>query len=383
MKIALFADTYYPQRNGVATSVGFLTSALRKFGHKVYVFAPKIKGHEEKETDTLRIPSSRLWPRLPDSARLPLPIPSPAWWEIIRKDYNIIHAHGNGLFSLIGYVVAKIKGIPFVLTFHTLFDKYTHYILKGKIISPKKADFILRVFANRCDGVVAPSEKMRQKLVEIGVKKPIEVIPNFIDISEFKLRQKGFLHTKFNIQRDLKILLTVGRLGKEKNFEFIIRLFAKIAKKETAVQLVIVGGGREENNLKKLIKQLDLTKKVTMTGEIDIKQMPYVYSDADIFVFASTTESQGMVVLEAAAVGLPLVLVKDEAYEAVIKNGVNGFILPLKEEAFVSKIRLLIKHPNMRKEFGTNSIKIARSNIEEKTIVSKHINLYQSLLKLK
>lgn len=387
MRIGFFADTYYPQLNGVATSVGYFASILKKAGHQVIVVAPKIKGYQDQQKDVLRIPSSKLWPTIPDSVRLPLPIPSLVWWKIFQKDYDIIHAHGNGLFSLIGLMVARKKKIPFVLTFHTHFNKYTHYILKGKIISPKTVDSGMKRFANMCDGVIAPSEKMKQELISIGVHKPIKIIPNFIDTDKFKLTTKGFLHSKFNIPKDHHILLSVGRLGKEKNFEFIINTFArlakqaKIAQKNKKVQLVIVGEGNEKQNLLNLVKKLRLQEKVTFTGSIDINLMPDVYSDADIFVFASTTESQGMVAWEAASVGLPLILVKDPSYEDIIEDGVNGFVVPLEKEAFVDKISLLLNNSDMRKGLGDNSIKIVKSKSQEKDLIFKLINLYNSCLK--
>lgn len=381
MRIGFFADTYYPQQNGVATSVGYFAAILKKFGHQVFVIAPKIKGYTDQEQDTLRLPSSKLWPTIPDSARLPLPIPSSVWWKIFKNDYDIIHAHGNGLFSLIGYIIAKKKNIPFVLTFHTLFNQYTHYILGGKIITPAMVDKGLRMFGNLCDGVVAPSEKMKHELIKIGIKKPISIIPNFLDIDRFTVTKKGFLHSNFHIPKERQILLSVGRLGKEKNFEFLIQTFAKINKENKQVQLVIVGEGAQKQNLTNLIKKLRLTKYVTLTDGIDIEQMPDVYKDADIFVFTSTTETQGIVTLEAAAAGLPLVLVADEAYKDIVKNNVNGFALPPKQQLFVDKIQLLLDNPTMQKAFGKASIKMVRLITKEKVLVDKIINLYKNCLK--
>lgn len=381
MKIGFFTDTYYPQQNGVATSVGYFVSILKKHAHKVTVVAPKIKGYKDQQSNVLRIPSSKLWPTIPDSARLPLPIPSSVWRRIFEIDYDIIHAHGNGLFSLIGYLIAKKKNIPYILTFHTHFNKYNHYILGGKIISPKMIDSTLKYFGNLCDGVIAPTDKMKQELIKIGVKKPISIIPNFIDISKFTVANNDFLHSKFHIPKDRQIIISVGRLGKEKNFGFLIHIFSKIAKEKRRVQLVIVGEGSEKKNLIKLIKKLGVADQVTLTGGIDIEQMPHVYKDANIFVFVSTTESQGMVTLEAAASGLPLVLVEDPSYKDIIKNNLNGFALPLKQENFIAKIKLLLDNPNMQKEFGRSSIKIVREITDEKSLIEKLIRLYESYLK--
>ena len=381
MKIAFFADTYYPQRNGIATSVGSLYSTLKKFGNKVYVFAPKIKGYKDTEKDIFRIPSSRMWPTIPDSARLPLPALSPVWMKIVLKDYDLVHAHGNGFFSMLGLVVAKQKNIPFVLTFHTLLNRYAHYILNGRLITPKMADFGLKVFANRCDGVITSSEKMKQALIKMGVKKEITVIPNFVDLKRYAVKNEGFLHVNYNIPKDHKILLTVGRLAKEKNLEFIVQTFAKIAKINKKVHLVIVGEGSQKKSLMNLTKKLKLEDKTIFTDGIDIDKMPFVYKDADIFVFASTSEVHPMVTIEASASGLPLVLVNDKAYENEVVNGENGFSLPLDTGEFAQKIILLLKNPILRKKFGEASLKKAKSNINEKATISKLVNLYQDCIK--
>ncbi len=379
MRIGFFADTYYPQKNGVATGVGFLNSILRKHGDRVIVAAPKIKGYQDLEPNILRIPSSKLWPTLPDSVRLPLPLPFSVWQQIYKEDYDIIHAHGNGLFSLIGLIIAKRKKIPFVLTFHTLFNKYTHYILSGKLITPKIVDQGLKFFGNLCDGVIVPSEKMKQELIRIGIKKPITLIPNFIDTSKFTPGKSNFLHSLFGIPKNRQILLSVGRLAKEKNFEFIISFFAKIVKDFKHVQLVIVGEGPEKQNLINLIKEKKLQEYVTLTDGISIDQMPQVYQDADIFVFTSTTETQGLVTLEAAAAGLPLVLVTDEAYKDVIEDGINGYVLPAEENVFTQKIIFLLQNPSLQKKFGENSIKKSRF-ISEKKIIDTLMKVYQDCL---
>ncbi|OGE64599.1 hypothetical protein A3J13_02140 [Candidatus Daviesbacteria bacterium RIFCSPLOWO2_02_FULL_36_8] len=383
MKIAFFADTYYPQRNGVATSVGSLASALKKFKNKVYVFAPKIKGFVDNEKDIFRIPSSRMWPTIPDSARLPLPALSPVWMKIVLKDYDLVHAHGNGFFSMLGLVVAKQKNIPFVLTFHTLLNRYAHYILNGKLITPKMADFILKVFANRCDGVITSSEKMKQELIKMGVKKEITVIPNFVNLKKFAVKNQYFLHKNYNIPSNHQIILTVGRLAKEKNIEFIIKTFSKVSRNFKKVHLVIAGEGPQKKHLLNLSINLKLEKKITFTDGIDIDKMPLVYKDADIFVFASTSEVHPMVAIEASASGLPLVLVNDKAYAQEVVNGENGFSLPLNQEEFAQKIILLLKNPLLREKFGKASLKKAKINTDEGMIVKKLMNVYEDCLQKK
>lgn len=380
MKIGLFFDTYYPQKNGVATSAVYLTKALRNKGNQVFVVVPKIKGHIDQDKDVFRIPSVRVWPTIPDSVRMPTLIPNKVWWKIFKQDYDIIHSDGNGFFSFIGMFLAKRKKIPFVFTFHTVFSQYTHYVFNGKLISPKLINFGLKKFGNLCDGIIVPSEKMQDELIAIGIKKPITVIPSFIDLDKFHISRKGFLHQKYKIPKHHKILLSVGRLEKEKNFEFIIRTFQQIAKSYLNVHLVITGEGSSRKNLQNLAKEFKLDKRIHLTGDIDMDLMPLVYNDADIFVFSSITETQGLCVLEAAASGLPLVLVNDLAYKGMIINNENGFSLPLEQPQFVDKIILLLKDSKIRQQFSKKSKQLAESNFAEGPLVDKLIELYESYI---
>lgn len=380
MKIGYFTDTYYPQMNGVSVSIDNFVRELRKRGHKVYIIAPKLGNYEDKDKDIFRLRSIKFIQAEPE-ARLPLLLPTKSLATLLRLDLDLIHAHGNGAFSLLGYQVALIKRLPYILTFHTLHTKYTHYFLKGKVIRPMMVERGLRVFANICDGVITPSEKMKKELVGYGVRKPIKIIPNFISISKFKAVKKGFLHERFKIAEDKKILLSVGRLGKEKNFEFIIKTFQKLTKKHENVHLIIVGPGKEEDNLKALAASLDVEEKTHFTGKVETALMPRVYADADIFVFASETETQGIALLEAAASGLPLVVVDDLAFKGVAVNGKNSFTLPLKEEAFVEKIEVLLEDGSMRERFGENSKRIANENSNEEVYITQLLNFYRETTK--
>lgn len=380
MKIGLFFDTYYPQLNGVATSAVYLADSLRKWGHNVVIVVPKIKGHVDTDKDIIRIPSVKAWPTLPESVRIPSLIPHKSWVQILKADYDIIHSDGNGFFSLIGLFLARKKKIPYIFTFHTVFSHYTHYILGGKLITPKIISAGLKKFGSLCDGIIVPSEKMRQELVNIGVQKPISVIPSFIDLKKFSNSKKGFLHKRLNIPNQDKIILSVGRLEKEKNFSFTIKAFELVAEKNANSHLVIVGEGSERKNLQSLIDKSKFGKQIHLAGGINMNLMPNVYSDADIYVFSSFTETQGLCVLEAAASGLPLVLAEDSAYDGMIEDGKNGFSLPLIEDKFAEKLVLLLNNSSVRRAFGEESKKIVRENFEEGALTDKIIKLYKNFI---
>jgi 1,2-diacylglycerol 3-alpha-glucosyltransferase len=379
MKIGVVTDSYYPQLNGVVIVVDNFTKELRALGHEVYIFAPLIKNYKDKDKNIFRISSFKVLSSEPE-VLVPIPMPQRGYKKIFNMDLDIIHAHGNGAFSFLGCQIAKIKGIPFILTFHTVHTKYTHYFLNGKIIKPKMVATGLRMFADICDGIIAPSEKMKNELRAWGVKKEIKVIPSFIDFSCFQKNKKGYLHKRFSIPKTDKILLTVGRLGREKNFPFLINMFKKLKLTNPNAHLVIVGQGWELNNLENLALRLGLSDKVHFTRKkVEAELMRDVYADSDVFVFSSTTETQGMCVLEAAASGLPLVVVKDSAYDNLVIDGKTGFNVPANQKIFAQKVSLLLKDKALCQQFGRQAREIAVKNFEGKHLTQEIINYYKEV----
>lgn len=379
MKIGIITDTFYPQLNGVTISVDNLTKELRNRGIEVYVFAPSIKNYKDKEKNIFRISSFKIISSVPE-LMAPVPIPQQSLEQIFRINFDLIHGHGNGAFSFLGYQVAKMKGIPFILTFHTQLTKYTHYIFNGKVIGPKAVSLGMRLFAEICDGIITPSEKMKKELINYGVKKEIKVIPSFIEYSRFQKNKKGYLHKRFGIPKSHKILLTVGRLGKEKNIPFLIVMFKKLLEIENNARFVITGYGTEREKLETLASKLGLSKRIHFTGKIEADSMPSLYADADVFVFASTTETQGLCILEAAASGLPMVVVKDSAYDNIVVNGETGFAVPLDEDVFAQKVADLLKNNNLRQDLGKNARKIARANFRNDKLTDELLGYYKKIV---
>lgn len=379
MKIAFFTDTYFPQLNGVTVSVDNFSKELQKKGHTVYIFAPKIRGYTGQNNNVYRVNSFKVVDSQPE-IRVPILIPNRNLRQIFKLGFDIVHAHGNGPFSVLGYQTAIVKRIPFVLTFHTIQTKYAHYFLNGKIIRPRTIAAGLRIFASVCDGVVVPSNKMRKELIGYGIKKDIKILPSFIETSRFQRNEKGYLHKKLNIPETHKILLSVGRLGKEKSFDFLIEMFEYVVKNEPQTHLVIVGQGQEELNLRKLVKKLALEKSVHFTGKLDNKVVPSSYSDADIFVFASSSETQGLTVLEAAASGLPLVVVDDPAFSNIALENRNALKSPLNQKIFALSVIRLLSQPEIRKKFGENSVKIVAENFQSGRLTEELLDYYEKII---
>ncbi len=376
MTIGFFTDGYAPQVNGVATSVESTAKALRKKGHKVFIIAPKYPDFKDKDKNVIRLQSIPFYKGM--NLRVATHLPEKAMLDVSKIPFDVIHGHSGGTVTIMGLEIAKIKNIPYVFTYHTLWNRYTHYVLKGKILTPKMAEIASRVFSNRCDYVIAPTERVKKELKSYGVKKPITVIPSGIDIERFEKAKKGYLRKKLGLRKE-KILLYAGRLGKEKSIDFIIKAFEKVSKKDSSTVLVIAGYGPEEEKLKKLAKKLNLEGKVLFTGLINQKDMPKVYKDAQIFLFASKTETQGLVVIEAMASGLPVVGVNDPAIETMVVDGQNGFITKRDPGEFSRKILEMLSNEELLFKFSKESKKHAEGFSLDK-VACMFESLYKELV---
>ncbi len=351
--IGFFTDTYKPQVNGVTENVETTAKNLRKRGHKVYIFAPKVKGYKDEDSDVIRLDSVR-YMRVPDQ-RLGHPNSISHFLKLTNKKFDVIHCHGGGSINLLGYQVAVIRSVPLILTYHTLFVQYAHYILKGKIITPGMIKRMSKLFCNMSDVVIVPSSKVEDELLSYGVSKPILIIPGGVDVKRFSKGDSTYLRKKFGISTDKKILLYAGRLGKEKNVEFLIDVFQKILKKEKNTAFFIVGDGPEKNNLIIQAKKHGIFESIIFSGFISQDHMPDVYASADIFMFASLSETQGLVVAEALAAGIPVVALSDEAVCEMVDHKKTGFISENSPDEFAEYALQLLRDDTLRNEFSANA----------------------------
>ncbi|OGY32667.1 MAG: hypothetical protein A3A57_02710 [Candidatus Woykebacteria bacterium RIFCSPLOWO2_01_FULL_41_12] len=380
MKIAFFTETYYPELNGVSVSLDFVKKQLERKGHEVFIFAPKVRGYQSFDDHVIRLSTVRVINSEPKQ-RLVLPIPNSTFRKMMSLKFDVIHAHGGGFSSLVGYQLALLKGYPFVLTYHTYIEKYTHYFfVKNSLVTGAIARQGSKFMCNLSDIVVVPTKKMKKVLEKYGVKKEIQVVPNPIDLTMFKKGRGGFLHQKLKLPKESIILLTASRLGKEKNLDFLIKSFALVARELPFARLVLVGDGPERERLETLAAELGLEKTVILTGYIDTKQMPLVYSDADIFLFASTSETQGMVIPEAAACGLPIVAVRDEAFSDLVVDDYNGYLVSENRKKFAAKLTFLIKNQQKRDQFGKNSVRLVNKIFDVDYAVKNLEAVYQKAI---
>jgi len=300
MKIGLFSDTYLPQINGVTTTVHWLREELEHMGHEVYVFCPHY-GRERPDPRVVRLPSlpflfhreSRVaFPTIPLRARR------------IMGELEAIHSHTPFSLGTLALWAARRARIPHVHTYHTLYVAYRHYLPPPLRPPRRMAEVLSAAFCNRCDAVTVESTPIRDELLRYGVRVPIHVFPFGVNLRLFSRPIQHDIRADLSLPRDATLLLYVGRLAPEKNVHFLLRAFREVALRRPDVLLLMIGGGPAAEDLVREAQQLGIAGQVIFPGYIGHDRLVDYYRQCDLFVFASKTETQGLVVLEAMAAGL-------------------------------------------------------------------------------
>ncbi|WIV12364.1 glycosyltransferase family 4 protein [Proteiniborus sp. MB09-C3] len=343
MKILLTTDTFSPSINGVVISVKNLYKELTKRGHEVRILTLSFTGYSYKEGDIyyLRSFDARIYP----GARGTFSYKNRFIKEIIKWSPDIVHSHTEFCTLIHAKYIKKRLRLPHIHTYHTMYDDYLCYIFKGKLISKRRAMTIIKKLIGSVDEIITPTQKAKGSLNAYGINRPISIIPTGIDLSRFTIENqytekiKG-IRNNIGIKEKDKVLIFLGRLGKEKNIDEII-MNVKELNQELDIKMLIVGGGPYMDNLKKMVNELGLEERIVFTGMVPPEEVPLYYSLANIFVTASTSETQGLTYIEALASGLPVVCRYDEAAEGLVINGTNGYMYNNKEE-FKQSIKSLI-----------------------------------------
>jgi 1,2-diacylglycerol 3-alpha-glucosyltransferase len=412
VKIGFFTDRFYPQVDGVAVSVDIFARELIKLGHEVTVFCPQAPNVKHKDPDYVvrfrSIPS--FWY---EGHRDTMPFTSANIEMVESYGFDIVHVHTPAQVGILGMKVAKENGIPIVITHHTDIDQYTRIykkvmlgvifgilvfpaILKNtsqykQILSymkPKRSlgnwnrRLIIEsvgLLYNGCDAVIVPSEKMRESLKDYGYNKHVDIIPSGIDLNEAKLGKNVDARKKFGIAKDAPLLLSVGRLGEEKNVQLIIKSMPKITEQLPDARLLVVGDGPYAEDLVDLAKQLGVEEKVVFTGMLNRSDTFACFNTADVFCFASVTDTQGLVLNEAGIKSMPIVFV-DEGISPVAIDGKAGIRAKNTLTSFSNACLKLLKNPGLAEKYGRNAYELTKTITIAKQ-AEKLLDVYRRLLR--
>lgn len=393
MKIGIFTDTYNPTVSGVVTSINMVEQELKRRGHEVYVFAPS-KSIQPNDNQTLYM--LRSMPLLV-AKQYKNRIAAFYSRDIAKKikDIGIDIVHTQSEFSLghFGKVMSRKMDIPFIHTYHTMWEDYVHYIMPihgTRNIYPKR--FVRRIsrnFVRKAECIITPSKKTEKYLkYKCKVKnKPIYIIPTGIDTtafnpSNFSDKEKLDLKSSLGILSNEKIILFLGRVAEEKSIDLILNNMPSLFKTNPNTKFLIVGDGPSKNDLEKQAKGLGISDKVIFTGKVPWQEVPKYYSIADVFVNASITETQGLTFLEAMASGVPIVAKYAPNLTEYIHNQKNGILIRNPQD-FSKNIKNILDNKELSSRLSKAGLETAKDySVEEfgeklETLYSEVIKSYK------
>ncbi|UZN06038.1 glycosyltransferase [Leptospira santarosai] len=409
MRVLYFSDTFLPKVDGVAISMKNFADLLAKRGHTFTICCPKY-GEEDfyHIGDSIRIERFRSG-YLPSYSDIKVVLPSPTKIKRVIKEFepDLVHIHTPGLLGLYGINATEKYGIPTIGTYHTLMSEQDMYLsfyrllkLDKLFLKVSKSDkklkmkdlgkiekfdkfnirkkIILKISNNiyeRCDLIISPSHLIEKQLREFGLKTKIVVVSNGLDLTSFK----GSIKQSTSAPK----LLHVGRISYEKNCDVILNAFKLIHDEIPDSTLTIIGDGPALPSLKVQAQNLGVENFVTFTGFIKREQLPEEYPKYDLFLTASTMETQGLVILESIACGLPAVGVDSFAIPELIHDGRNGYIAkPFDVKGIAEKAVAILKDPPLYEKFSKESIKISKAH-EMTACVDKMEEVYRTVASVK
>ena len=380
MNILFISDVFFPRVNGVSTSINTFATELRALGHEVTLIAPSYTDEDKQEEWIVRVPSHKIYfdpeDRLMNFGKLKALLP----W-IRDKHFDVIHIHTPFTAHYVGIHFGKKLDIPVVETYHTFFEDYLHHYLPfiPQFISRKLARTISRRQCNAVDGIVSPSKPMLDVLKQYGIKTPAEGVATGLDDSSFASVDGEYFRMSHNIPLAQPMLLFVGRVAHEKNIGFLLEMHVELIKKHPDALLVITGEGPAEESIKHSIDKLDISNKVRMIGYLDRShELIACYKAADIFVFASKSETQGLVLLEAMAQGTAVVAIAELGTKSILIEGEGVLIAKDDINDFADKVSVLLSDAPKRQMIGEKGRQYAQEKWGAGVLAKKVAKFYKS-----
>lgn len=366
MRILMLSDVYFPRVNGVSTSIATTRKTLHELGHHTTLVAPAYPGADSSEHAPgdvlLRVPGRRV-PFDPEDQLMR--------WGSLRRlgerlcpdDYDVIHIHTPFMAHRQGVRLGRRWGVPVVETYHTFFEEYLHHYLPilPSSLARAVARRLSRNLQRGVDGFVVPSSAIAAALQDYGMDIPLRVVPTGLDLDEFSPGDRAAFCQRYGLDPERPILVYVGRVAHEKNIGFLLEVLARVRKRVPEVMLVVAGDGPAKAALQRKAQQLALARNVLFIGYLPRGQALWdCFSAGDAFVFASKTETQGLVLLEALALGVPVVSYAALGARDVLVPGCGAVIVEGGVEDFAADVIGLLRDPVRRSCLSEQAVRYAR-----------------------
>lgn len=381
MRILMLSDVYFPRINGVSTSIQTFARDLAAMGHEIDLLAPEYSHRTPgPELAIERIPSRYLFfdpeDRMMSGRTIRRMIPT-----LRSRHYDLVHIQTPFVAHYSGIRIARTLGVPLVETYHTHFEEYLyHYLpwLPARWLRSAARGFT-RSQCNQVDAVVVPSSPVQETLLGYGVQTPLQVIPTGLDTQRFRDGNGARFRQAQGIAPDRPLLVHVGRVAHEKNIDFLLHALQRVRVAVPEVLLMIAGEGPARRHLERLARQLGLESSVLFLGYLDReRELLDCYSAGDVFVFASRTETQGLVLLESMALGVPVVALAEMGTKDILAPERGALVAREDPEDFAAKVLQLLQNPGLREALAIDAREYA-GNWDGPVLAQRMLDLYRSL----
>jgi 1,2-diacylglycerol 3-alpha-glucosyltransferase len=355
VRVLFISDVYFPRVNGVSTSIRTFRQDLGSCGVETVLVAPRYAAPaSEDEPGLLRVPSGYV-PRDPEDRRMRWGALTRTLDSLPRDEFDLVHIHTPFIAHYAGARFARRAGIPCVATYHTFFEEYVH--LYVPVMPRRIGRFIARAFTrSQCDDVqalIAPSDPMREILLEYGVTTPIHVLPTGLPADRFAAGNGARFRASAGLSPDRPLMTYIGRVAHEKNIDFLVHVFTQVRQTIPDAMLVIAGEGPARDSLRQLVSSLKLDAHVHFAGYLDRNTaLLDCYAAANVFAFASRTETQGLVLLEAMAQGAAVVSTAELGTRSILKPGSGALIVQENKDEFAAAVVRVLQDNALQKDLG-------------------------------
>jgi len=373
LRIAHFTNTYFPVMSGVVRSVSTFRQAQEELGHTVFVFGQEAHNYEDQEPFVFRYPSFNIPIR---NYPATIPVSNHIDWVLPKLKLDVIHAHHPAPMGNAAADKCEKLDIPLVFTHHTRYQEYVQYMALPEELVKEIIEQQLANYMQKCQHIVVPSESIKEMVESVyGIQERVTVIPTGIDLKPYRGVNGRSVRQARNWTDDKKIIISVGRLVGEKNFDTLIKAFAIVAKKHDDVILALIGDGPDQHELEKLALKEGVSNRVEFVGRVPFEEMPNHLKAADFFAFASITETQGLVTLEAMAADLPVIAVDATGTSDIVEDGKDGILTENNPEKLAEGIDRVLSDQDLANHLREGAISKAEQ-FETLNVTNHMLDVY-------
>jgi len=381
----MFTNTYFPLVGGIEKSVQTFCEDFAQLGHFNRIITPEARDENGKPVRTsrgvLRVPAITGITEKNFSIQFPTPSLIDHWMEAIQPD--IVHAHQPFLLGDTALRMARKWRAPLIFTHHTLYERYAHYFMVDNENTRRFAATLSVQYGNLCDLVIAPTESIKKLLEERGISKPVRVVPTGIQVSDFSNGDREGFRQRYNIPTDARVVGQVGRLNREKNLDYVADAVQQAMAQDPKLYFLLVGEGELVEPIQESLREAGMGERFVHTGVLKGQDVVDAYAGMDLFVFASKTDTQGIVLAESFAGGTPVLAIDAPGARDCIKDGYSGRVLPetTSEEQFAATILEMMTDDKTRRAYSRQAREAAQQ-FDRKVCAERMLEVYAETIEV-